>query len=65
MVPLFQNFGSILNIEDFQGPIELSGCTVEQNLISVKDLQYGLNDTQTDSDYNQISFYKDLNDNSY
>ena len=28
LVPLFQNFGSILNVEDFQGSVEFSGCTI-------------------------------------
>lgn len=38
LVPLFQNYGSIINVEDFEGPIEFKGCTVDKNLIGIKDL---------------------------
>lgn len=47
MVPLFQNFGTVLNVEDFNGPLEFSNNNLSKNLISIPDLQYGANDTST------------------
>ena len=52
MTPLFQNYGSVLNIEDFNGPIELSNSNVQNSMVYIPDLQYSTNDTATRAQYN-------------
>lgn len=42
MVPLFQNYGSILNTQDFQGQIVFYSNTVKYSFIDVPNLDFGL-----------------------
>jgi hypothetical protein len=34
-------------------------------MVYIPDLQYGLNDTDTQAQYNQLEFYHDRNQNNY
>ena len=39
--PAFLHKGIVLNVEDFKGPIEFRGCTIQKNFIFIKDTLNG------------------------
>ena len=39
--PLYQNHGSVLNVQDFRGPIEFRGSTISQNIVNLPDVFNG------------------------
>jgi len=50
-VPLFQNHGSVLNVDQFGGTIEFSGTTVSQNMVNIPHMHNGPFQSQLRDEY--------------